>query len=68
MSRNATVTELMQQINGIAKRGERLARASGGLVDPMWFSAVQASMSMAAGDLDAKGLLVPTTAAEEKIP
>lgn len=63
MSRNAAATEiqaLIEQLDGLALRGERLALASGGLVDPMWFRSVRASMKMAAGDLDQRGLLVST--------
>lgn len=62
MSRNAAVTELqalITQLRVIAERGERLAAASGGMVNPMYFRAVQGQMALAAGDLDSKGLLVP---------
>lgn len=61
MSRAAVAAELqevMGQLTGIAKRGERLAESSGGMVDAVWFRSVQASMCMAAGDLDSKGLLL----------
>lgn len=71
MSRNAAATEiqaLMAQLSGMARRGERLAQASGGMVDPMWFRAVQSSMAGAAGDLDSKGLLVPISPEPENTP
>lgn len=71
MSRNAAATEiqaLIERLHGLAVRGERLAQASGGMVDPMWFRSVQASMNMAAGDLDTKGLLVPSNSERESAP
>lgn len=61
MSRNAAVAELsevIRQINTLAERGERLALASGGLVSPGRFKTAQGCMTLAAGDLDEKGLLV----------
>lgn len=62
MSRNAAATEIqaaIEQLHGLAARGERLAMASGGMVDPLWFRAAQSAMVLAAGDLDRNGLLVP---------
>ena len=59
MSRNAAAAELqtlIEQIDAMALRAERLAIASGTLVDPKWFRGARASISMAAGDLDQKGL------------
>lgn len=61
MSRNAAATELqslIEQINGMATRAEKLAQASGGMVDPKWFRGVQTCVGMAAGDLEQKGLLL----------
>lgn len=61
MSRNAAARELqdvIEQLQSIAVRGERLAQASGGLVSPGYFRAAQTMASMAAGDLDQKGLLM----------
>ena len=71
MSRNDAATELqslIEQINGMAVRAERLAKASGGLVDYRWFRGVQASMSMAIGDLDQKGFyLKPMDVPQPKV-
>lgn len=61
MSRNAAARELqniISQIQDLAQRGERLAEASGGLVSPTPFRAVMGNATVAAGELDAKGLLV----------
>ena len=62
MSRNSAAYELQNlitEIDGRAIRAERLAEASGGLVNALWFRAAQRNMQMAAGDLDSKGLLLP---------
>jgi hypothetical protein len=48
---------LIEQINGLTQQAERLAVASGGLVDPKYFRGAKSMMQMAAGDLDQKGLL-----------
>jgi hypothetical protein len=48
---------LIEQINGLTLQAERLAVASGGLVDPKYFRGARAAMQLAAGDLDQKGLL-----------
>lgn len=61
MSRNAAAAELqaiIAQIQDLAQRGGRLAEASGGLVSPTPFRAALAAAVVAAGELDAKGLLV----------
>lgn len=61
MSRNAAAAELqalIAQIQDLAKRGERLAEASGGLVSPGYFRAAMTAAVCAAGELDTKGLLV----------
>ncbi len=71
MSRNAAATELqslIEQINGMAARAERLAIASGGLVDPKWFRGAQISMAMAGGDLESKGLFVRAEAPAAEAP
>lgn len=74
MSRNAVaaeLTELIGQLQGMLQRAERLAQSSGGLVQPKWFAGAIGLMTMAAGDLDEKGLLLrkeePITPAPEKI-
>lgn len=62
MSRNSAARELqdvIEQLARIASRGERLAQCSGGLVDAKWFRSAHAMASMAAGDLDQQGLLMP---------
>lgn len=61
MSRNAAAAELQAiigQIQQLAERGARLAEVSGGLVSPTPFRAVLGNATVAAGELDAKGLLV----------
>lgn len=58
-SRNAVAAELqtiIEQIDGMCLRAERLATSSGGMVDPGRFRAGRAAMRLAAGDLDQKGL------------
>ncbi len=60
MSRNAAARELenvIRQMQQIAESGERLAMASGGLVDPKHFRAARLAAMYAAGDLDSKGLI-----------
>lgn len=71
MSRNAAAAELqsiLESIQGLAIRGERLAEASGGIVDPVWFRGMQTSVTMAAGDLHQKGLLSAAEPAKETAP
>jgi hypothetical protein len=61
MSRNAVateLTELIEQLQDLSRRAERLASSSGGLVDPGYFRACHTAAVMAAGDLDSKGLLL----------
>ena len=61
MSRNAVAAELqaiITQIQDLAQRGARLAEASGGVMSPTPFRAVLGNAMVAAGELDAKGLLV----------
>lgn len=61
MSRNAAATELqdlIERLNSLAAQAERLATASGGLVNPSHFRGMQAMATMAMGDLDSKGLAV----------
>lgn len=60
MSRQAAGRELqtlIEQINTLTQQGERLAVASGDLVNPTFFRSARAAMQLAAGDLDQKGLL-----------
>lgn len=65
MSRAAAAAELQELIEilqNLSTRGERLAAASD-LVDPKWFRSIQTASVMAAGDLDSKGLLLQKDAA-----
>ena len=62
MSRKAAAAELqdlIEQMHALCARGARLAEASGGLVNPSYFRGAASAMTMAAGDLDQKGLLQP---------
>lgn len=68
MSRQAVASELqalIEQMQQMCERGERLASSSGGLVNPTWFRGASSAMVGAAGDLDQKGLLVQPVQAEE---
>lgn len=70
MSRNGAASEIqsvLEQLHTLAARGERLAVASGGLVSPSHFRAMQTMVSGAAGDLDQKGLLQSTPVAKELV-
>lgn len=61
MSRNAAAAELQRligELQALCTRAERLADASGGLVDPKYFRAAMLHAVYAAGDLHSKGLLV----------
>jgi len=53
----AEMTELILQVNGMLQRAERLAESCR-LVDPKYFRGAQLMMSLAAGDLHQKGLLL----------
>jgi hypothetical protein len=69
MSRAAVAAELQRVIadlQGLCKRGERLAEASGGLVDAKHFRAAMSGAILAAGDLDAKGLLTAPVEASDR--
>jgi hypothetical protein len=69
VSRNAAAAELADlivQINAMCQQGERLAASSGGLVDQKWFGAARTSMGLACGDLQQKGLWMPTPKEEVK--
>jgi tellurite resistance protein len=57
--RNAAAAEmqtLLEQLQGLCARAERLAQASG-IVDPKWFRGAHTAVTMAAGEMDAKGLI-----------
>jgi hypothetical protein len=54
----AELTEIITSLQGMLERGARLAEASGGMVSPMYFRGALTSMTLAAGELDQKGLLV----------
>jgi hypothetical protein len=61
MSRNAVAAELQRLIEDLQRlcaQAERLA-ASSGMVSPSHFRGAQTMLTMAAGDLDQKGLLHP---------
>lgn len=53
----AELQHLLEQLQLAILNAERLA-ASSGLVNPQHFRAMLASVSLAAGDLDEKGLLL----------
>lgn len=57
----AEMQSLIEQLQGLIARGERLAQSSR-LVDPRWFRGAQTMATMAAGDLDEKGLLTTNPA------
>lgn len=61
MNQRAIVaTELQSILEDLQRRivaAERLAAASGGMVDPRHFRAMLTSVTLAAGNLDQKGLL-----------
>lgn len=68
MSRNIAareMQELIEQVQVLLGRGERLAQASGGMVSPKHFRGARTMMAMAAGDLDEKGLLLQPTTMQE---
>jgi hypothetical protein len=71
MSRIAAAGELqavIEHLQRLTERGERLAESSGGLVDGKWFRGAQAMLMMAAGDLHAKGLVVtPASQAQAQL-
>lgn len=52
----AELQEVIEQLQTVCARGERLAAASGGLVDPKYFRGAASMAVMAMGDLDQKGL------------
>lgn len=60
-SRNAAAGELqaiIEQIQALSRRGERLADATGGLCEARHFRSVMVGATLAAGDLHSKGLLL----------
>lgn len=59
MSRAAVARELQQVMEELQQglcRAQQLAKSSG-LVDPKWFRGAHSAITMAAGELDQKGLL-----------
>lgn len=64
----AELTNVIRTLQLMLESGERLAQASGGMVNPVHFRAAQTAMTLAAGDLDSKGLLIKASPAEEKAP
>ncbi len=50
---------LIASLQNIAERGEKLARASGGVVSPSHFRAALNAAMFAAGELDSRGLVLP---------
>jgi len=69
MSRNAVAAELqglIEQLQRLNARAEQLAKASG-MTDPKWFRGAHTAYTMAAGELDQKGLLHGLPSAEEKV-
>lgn len=61
MSRAAVAAELqkiIEELQQACARGEQLAKSSR-LVDPKWFRGAMTAATMAAGDLEQKGLLQP---------
>lgn len=66
MSRNAVARELqslIQQLQRLNNDAEQLARASG-LVNPVLFGGARSAYTMAAGELDQKGLLLEPAPAD----
>ena len=51
-------SKLLLDLQRLLHRGERLADASGGLVEAKYFRGAKAMMVMAAGDLESKGMLL----------
>lgn len=52
----AELQSILEKLQALAISGERLA-ASSGLVSPSPFRAIQTSITVAAGELDQKGML-----------
>lgn len=54
----AEIQELLETMQGLIQHGEALARSTG-MVNPSLFGAMRSAVTLAAGELDQKGLLVP---------
>lgn len=63
----AELTEIIAALQGMLERGARLAEASGGMVNPTYFRGAMTAMTMAAGELDQKGLLIKPVALPDKL-